>query len=671
MIPIGDDAPRRKPAFITWSLIVVNVVVFLACLSGGADGFKDTLNTWGLTPAHLSPVTLLTSMFLHAGFLHIIGNMLYLGIFGDNVEDVFGHVWFLIFYLAMGVAAGLGHYAFNVDSTLPTVGASGAISGVLGAYAFLFPRSRVRVIFWWYWYVRIFRIGAGWMLGFYFVLQLIFAFVVGGASNVAYWAHIGGFLAGIAVTTLVVALKFITIPRPADAGRTSPQMRLVDEFISRRGPRVPDVNVKVYGDGAGGYKVVSAGVANAVGKSADPAERISAILAAVSSGNIAGAVEAAHLEIGLPKKFAASPGALTRVADAFYREKVYPIAFQVYSAFLDRASIDDARIPEVEFRAGIIAARYLGDFAAAARLLADAVKRHESAERRRLAQSELDKLRANLARTSIEEDGGLLGSPCAVIRQTSEMVNISKIGRLVSKITGKPLADVTRLLRGSVGFVATGMDPMKAKMLASQLQESGIPVLVVPEEKLIALPAAGEVSWAAVREDGIEFRTNAQTAGTVVEWDRVFYASAGKVVLTKRKRVVDDLAGGLTRHYTAVGIGYAAVPTDNGSTWTYKEEKAETLVFDIFTLGPFACLRCVDGKMEFRGSPQAVTMSSHLNFKRLVSDFLAYGRSVSTNEGVEFIAANASQRQWKSATFNSIRDFERYNYWRLQLEQYG
>ena len=673
MIPIGDDTPRQKPAFVTWSLIAVNVVVFLACLSGGAEGFKDTLNTWGLTPAHLSPVTLLTSMFLHAGFFHIIGNMLYLGIFGDNVEDVFGHVWFLVFYLAMGLAAGLGHYASNVDSIIPTVGASGAISGVLGAYAFLFPRNRVRVLFWWYFYVRVFRISAGWMLGFYFILQLVMVFVAGGASNVAYWAHIGGFLSGLVITAVLVSLKVITIPQAPGAGRTSSRMRLVNEFTSREGPNAPDANVKVYGNGAGAYKVVSSGVADSVGMSAEPAARISAILAAVSSGEIARPVKATHLELGLPTKYAARPGALTRVADAFYHEKVYPVAFHVYSTFLDRAPGDDARIPEVEFRAGIIAARHLGDFTVAERLLADVVRRHESSERCRLAQSELDKVRANLVRTTIDEDGGLLGGPCAIIRQTSEMVNISRIGRLVSKAAGKPLADVTRLLKGSMGFVATGMEPVKAKILASGLQESGIPVLVVPEEKLIALPAAQKISWAAVREDGIELRTGLEGSGVVTEWDRIFYASAGKVVLTKRKRVVDGLAGGLGgRHYASIGIGNApAVPIDQGPKWEFKEEKVETLIFDIFTLDPFTCLRCIDGKMGFRGSPQAVTMSSHLNFKHLVSDFLAFGRGVSTNEGVEFIAANASQRQWRRATFNSIRNFERYNYWRLQLEQYG
>jgi membrane associated rhomboid family serine protease len=206
MIPLGDDnSMRRTFPWVTIGLIVANFLFFLVELKS-SDAF---IVTWAFVPSRFmaNPVgdfpTVLTSMFMHGGWLHILGNMLYLWIFGDNVEDRFGHIKFLIFYLFCGGAATFAQLMFSLGSDVPNLGASGAIAGVLGAYILLFPRSRVNVLF----FRIILPLPALIVIGFWFVLQLINSIgAVGYTANVggvAYMAHIGGFIAG-----LVAALIF-------------------------------------------------------------------------------------------------------------------------------------------------------------------------------------------------------------------------------------------------------------------------------------------------------------------------------------------------------------------------------------------------------------------------------------------------------------------------------
>jgi membrane associated rhomboid family serine protease len=156
MIPIGDDDDAGAPALVTWALIALNALAFMLELAQGSEGaLQSFVTAWGVVPkeyssgrdlAPLIPLpfwsTLVTSMFLHGGWMHIGGNMLYLYVFGDNLERVMGHVRYVVFYLLTGIAAGLAHIVSGPGSTLPSVGASGAISGVLGGYLLLFPRNR-------------------------------------------------------------------------------------------------------------------------------------------------------------------------------------------------------------------------------------------------------------------------------------------------------------------------------------------------------------------------------------------------------------------------------------------------------------------------------------------------------------------------------------------------
>jgi membrane associated rhomboid family serine protease len=202
MIPLRDVIPSRTTPFVTIGIIGLNAAAFLFELSLPPDQLDLFLRAYGVVPAVLSWPTVLTSMFLHGGWLHILGNMLYLWIFGDNVEDRMGHARFVAFYLLCGTAAAFAQVLMRPASMIPTIGASGAIAGVMGAYMVLFPHSRVLtliplIIFW-----ELIEVPAIFFLGIWFLMQIFNS--VGSLGDtadtggVAFWAHVAGFLAGLA-----------------------------------------------------------------------------------------------------------------------------------------------------------------------------------------------------------------------------------------------------------------------------------------------------------------------------------------------------------------------------------------------------------------------------------------------------------------------------------------
>jgi membrane associated rhomboid family serine protease len=205
MIPLRDVIPTRTRPYITITIIVLNALAWLFEIALPREVLPLFLQVYGLVPADFHASTLITSMFLHGSWMHVIGNMWYLWIFGDNVEDRLGHGGFIVFYLLCGIIAAFGQVAINPDSMLPTIGASGAIAGVMGAYLVLYPRSRVLtliplIVFW-----EIIELPAILLLGFWFVMQLFSAGTIaitsstGSGGGVAFAAHVAGFVVGMLV----------------------------------------------------------------------------------------------------------------------------------------------------------------------------------------------------------------------------------------------------------------------------------------------------------------------------------------------------------------------------------------------------------------------------------------------------------------------------------------
>jgi membrane associated rhomboid family serine protease len=229
MFPISDDNPRIRTPIVTWSIIGACLLVFLWQVSLGEEQGQIAVFQFGMIPARLlgeaelrsdlvaipAWSTVLTSMFMHGGWLHLALNMLFLWIFGDNVEDSMGHVRYLVFYLACGIAAAMAQALMNPDSAIPMVGASGAISGVLGAYVLLHPHATVRVLIFIGVFATIANVPALIVLGLWFLTQIASAaFSQAGGPGVAFWAHVGGFVAGM-VLVPVFKKKGVPLFQPA------------------------------------------------------------------------------------------------------------------------------------------------------------------------------------------------------------------------------------------------------------------------------------------------------------------------------------------------------------------------------------------------------------------------------------------------------------------------
>ncbi|HEY1471946.1 MAG TPA: rhomboid family intramembrane serine protease [Candidatus Acidoferrum sp.] len=217
MIPLKDINPTRTTPVVNIALIAANVLVFFymvyasALVPGTENAIVMAYGTvparfglflTGRIPAEVALLPLVTSIFLHSGFMHLAGNMLFLWVFGDNVEDYFGHLGYLVFYLVCGVGSGLIHVLFNLDSRIPAIGASGAISGVMGAYAVLYPGHRILTFF----FIFLIPVPAFFILGYWFVIQFlegVSGVGMGVHGGVAIWAHIGGFVMGVLITLVV------------------------------------------------------------------------------------------------------------------------------------------------------------------------------------------------------------------------------------------------------------------------------------------------------------------------------------------------------------------------------------------------------------------------------------------------------------------------------------
>lgn len=199
MIPLKDNIPAKSFSYFNILLILLNVLVFIFTLNFSSKEYMAFVMQYGFIPSTMSLTNIFSAMFIHGGFAHIIGNMLFLWIFGDNVEDSLGHINFLIMYLLAGVVATLAHAIVDLNSNIPLIGASGAISGVIGSYFVLFPRAKVLTLVFLGIFITVISLPAFLFLGIWFLMQLVYGVSSLGAiaeGGVAWWAHIGGFVVG-------------------------------------------------------------------------------------------------------------------------------------------------------------------------------------------------------------------------------------------------------------------------------------------------------------------------------------------------------------------------------------------------------------------------------------------------------------------------------------------
>jgi membrane associated rhomboid family serine protease len=376
-LPIGDEPNvRHAPSWVNYGLIASNVVLFLVAQAAGrrpGATYDEVVQAYGYVPASPSFETLFSSMFMHANLLHLFGNMLYLWIFGDNVEARLGPLGYLATYLATGAAATLAFGVANADSATPLVGASGAISGIQGVYFVAFPRNRVKLLIWFY-YVTVIHVKARWIIGFWFVVNDILPMVVGRSllgDQVAHAAHLGGFGAGLAVALAVApALRnWFPEPPPGRYGTREPGTAKSSPLWGREAfGRFGRGTVLGSGDGVAG-RVVEAWR----GGRRDEAAEIFA--RALREGE----------QVDLPE------AEQIRLAVHLYDGGRFDDARNAFEAFL-RDHPTSRNAPAAAFGLGMILSRRDGDLGAARPLLETAARQHPDATVRDLARREVERI---------------------------------------------------------------------------------------------------------------------------------------------------------------------------------------------------------------------------------------------------------------------------------------
>ncbi len=373
LIPLGTDRPLRRPTLTTYALIAVNVLVFLAdsvTFRAAPETYLQLRAGLWLNPLEFKWPGLLTYQFLHGDFLHLLGNMIFLYVFGQNVEDRLGRWWYVLFYLLGGAAAGGMHVLFD-DSIAPVVGASGSIAAVTGAFLVLFPRTHVKV-FLFFIFIGVFEWPATWFIGIA-IARDVFSHAFHTAGNVAVLAHIGGYIFGAAVALLLLASKLI--PRePYDLfsmGKHAHRRRQFKELSSRN---------------RSAWAHVAAQQRLAPRPSSDTIpDELAALRAEVSRAATGGRVpEAADLYLRIVEQTGAavmSRDVQILIGNHFATSQRYPAASTAYEAFLRRYP-DDREAPHIRLMLALICARYLNDPVRAKQLL-DLVRRSPSAEQHR------------------------------------------------------------------------------------------------------------------------------------------------------------------------------------------------------------------------------------------------------------------------------------------------
>ncbi|MEM8836383.1 MAG: rhomboid family intramembrane serine protease [Planctomycetota bacterium] len=368
-LPLGTDRPRRRPTVITYWLIVANVAMFTFELilwrsapDQAASLFGDVFQPGALVlwPEALNPLTLVSYQFLHGGFLHLAGNMLFLYVFGPPVEDKLGRWWFLGFYLLGGIAAGVAHMLFEPN---PVVGASGSIAAVSGAFLVMFPLTRVRILLWFF-VIGVFHLPAWWLIAFAIAKDMLFQ-GLGGAMGVAYLAHLGGYAFGAGVAFLLLWLR-LREREPYDLfsiGKQAARRRRFKEITSR--------GAAVWSNDVSGESGVLK--KNAKRDARLEAERVDRerVLERVSAGALDDASEAYDLAVRAHGRVHIPRDALLRLANHLYQHERSDLAMEAYETFLTHNG-SDREAAGVRVVLALIYARRLNDPVRAKQLLVEA-----------------------------------------------------------------------------------------------------------------------------------------------------------------------------------------------------------------------------------------------------------------------------------------------------------
>ncbi|MHC4663697.1 MAG: rhomboid family intramembrane serine protease [Planctomycetota bacterium] len=509
LIPIGDENYGDRRPYVNYVLIGLNVLVYLFISLPAGKEYENMVIRYGVVPGDLSLVTLFTSMFLHGGLIHLIGNMLFLYIFGDNIERKFGHTGYTFFYLFTGIVAGLAYYVTG-EAGRPAIGASGAISGVLGGYLFLFRKNRIKVLYWFYFFIGTFHITALWGIGLWIFWDVIsYSFVLGSgvSSGTAHIAHIGGFAAGFGIAAALYLVGIIKLGEKGGAARAGWEKPETEGWHGRmfsHGPQTP------------GPKAYRPSPVTEKKPDMDGKE----VRALAESGNFSELMDSyrrSRIYHGI--------GTLPRhVEEEIGKRALAEGRFLVAaSVFLDltRHHGSGPNLGYYHGMLGIIHADHLDNFALAYRHLNKAVELGVDATLEPQIEAHIKQLDSFLSEPLLAESPGGTYTLAAI---GGAEIPAANVGKLVAARLGRNADDIASRINLTGGMLAEEVPGKQAAQIVAELNREGFPSIAIPQEALLPLPHAEESSFATTLESGIRSR-GATGVESLIMWDNIHVAN--------------------------------------------------------------------------------------------------------------------------------------------------
>jgi membrane associated rhomboid family serine protease len=628
LLPIGDDNPTIRTPWVHYGIITLNVLVFLYMLTLPEQTLEAFANAWGFVPAHFNWVSLFTALYIHGGILHIFGNLLFLYIVGDNVEDRMGHLGYFVFYHATGAVGNLAHMGLDPTSAIATVGASGAISGVMGAYAAFYPNAKIRL---WYWLGFFFTgrtyISAKWAVGLWFAEQVVLILIFG-ETGVAYSAHIAGLVFGVLIALILrftLLREYDVIPRilkpqpgpeASGWGRPEPVPAEAEAEGEPWGETLPQPHVPLPAPAA----------VRPTSRRGEPekTDEREGVLRSLRTGDPRAAYDYFTHAVAAHHPDVLDEPTMMLLADALLAAKRYGAAAHVYDVTL-HAYPEGRDSPEAAFRLGMILSREFRDYTHARAHLKHAWRDHPDPGRKAQAWDELKRIDSVFRGAAFIPGGGRVW----VMRRSEGPADLGEVARLAGEWLGIPASQVSASLRSSHGIIARNVPAMRANSAVRALAAAHVPLVAIPSDRIVIPGAAVTVRTLDLSSEGVRF----ELASSVVSraWSDARLISAGGIVgadprVRPPSRVID------------VFFPESETPTH---------------------------LRVREGAFSFRAT--RAPGGSGGGFADLVRSIISLAPAVPMNAGMKLADRPVADPAWQALSFPSERDFDQYNTWLLQL----
>lgn len=651
--PYTDDNPRERFPVVTVSLIIVNIFIFL--LLGTRSDYAAIVKEHGFIPNNSSFLTLITSIFLHDGVFHLAFNMWFLWLFGDNLEDKFGRVLFFVFFILGGIFGNVAH-GISVNAAtrnIPCIGASGAISAVMGGYIVFFPKVRVKAVFNVWFYYRIVKVSAFVLLGIWFLGQLFYSSLSGIIlnSNIAYSAHIGGFIFG-AVIAYIAKINFF----PSKLFIT-PQNKQVTGESQELGQLTLNAEIKnsKIANKLEHYKGI---IEDYLKK--DDIDLAVAEYTEFERENIPGALKPEHQKI---------------IADALFRQDKKILALQAYLRFVSNY-IDHPQAATVECRIGLLCAQDFKNPAEAISYLRKGLKNIEDIKDMPLlleARKQLHRINKKLKQSFVKiKDSEGIRPKFAILIQVinDDLLNADKISRVFESVGILGNKDMSMKLKHNVlhniktkdGVIMQDLSAIEATIATHKLQSIGIPVIAFKQDDLLKFPFITSINEASISNDSVTFKSEGGEQ-IVLGLADILYTVLGQIPYSFFTKAPEDTD---LFSFESKDAMTALFPNITGEKWGSEIMKCDiNRILDIFTVNSRR-LRISKRHFNYLRYNNMIIKKDDSNFELFIEDLASVIGGEKIDDKLKiFISTNL----WNALNFKSVVEFNERGLWVVRLKK--